>query len=207
MPDRRTTIVLSTLVLGMTLVAGVLLALDPGPVPRLQGATLSSLDNAFSPKTAEDKLFSFETTSHNRPWKAIVIHDSRGVAGAMADLDRAYLQLGHDDAGYHLVVNNGSGKPDGQIETSHRWVNQTPGQYLDGEGADWYHAHAIGICLIGDAEANGFTQTQLQELVWLVRSLQDRFGIPANRVYLDVGGTGQGPSSAFPYTQFQQQLR
>ncbi|MEM1209109.1 MAG: peptidoglycan recognition family protein [Planctomycetota bacterium] len=199
MPDRRTLTVLACLVFGMTSVSALLLALEPGPMAPLSGVSLRSIDEGGS--AAADRLFE---TPESLDWRAIVIHDSGARVGSSQSINRVHDDLGRGGLGYHFVVNNGSDEIDGLIEVGFRWQKQMIGAYLDGEGASWYHKHAIGICLIGDSDRSTPTAAQQRELVWLVRQLQRRYGIPADRVLVQVGS--EGASTLFPETGLRAQL-
>ena len=192
--------VLGALVMGMTLTSGLLLLLEPGPVAPLTGITLQSVDRATEPA---ERLFD---TTQAKPWLAIVIHDSGGLTGSSESLNTLHENAGLGGLGYHFVVNNGSGQSDGLIEVGFRWQRQFNGNYVQGEGADWFNNNAIGICLVGDADRRSFTEAQLRELVWLVQQLQRKFGIPSDAVFVEVGGGENGPSRLFPYAWFRGQL-
>ena len=201
MPDRRTVIVLSSLVVGMTLISGVLLVLEPGPVAPLSGVTLQSIDRSAL-KTPTNRLFD---TGQPRDWRGIVIHDSGAKQGSAKQLSKWHTRLGRDGLGYHFVVNNGSLKPDGLIELGYRWRQQLPGAYLTGDGSERYNRRYIGISLIGAGQREPFTRAQVRELRWLVRKLQQRFDIPKRRVHVDIR-EGQKPAATFPHEWFRQQL-
>lgn len=183
----------------MTLTSALLLVLEPGPVAPPSGVTLLSTDPITQPK---DRLFDIPEA---RDWKAIIIHDSGTLQGSSRTINALDEQLGRGGLGYHFVINNGTGQSDGLIEVGFRWQRQFSGAYLEGEGADWYHRHAIGIDLIGDGDREPFTQAQLRELVWLVQQLQARFHIPRAAVYVEVGAK-QGLARYFPEAWFRQQL-
>ena len=188
--------------LSMTLAAGVLRILEPGAVPPLGGVTLLSIERDASERP-EDKLF--DVANAARPWRAIVVHDSRSLSGSYDAIDKAHRRTGKAGCGYHLVVNNGTGGQDGRIEVGYRWKYQEPGDYLTGPNANWYHEQAIGVCVVGDADRAGFTESQVREMTWLVRNLQERFGIPAEYVFVDVGD-GSGASPGFSETSFRRSL-
>ena len=124
--------------------------------------------------------------------------------------------------GYHFVVGNGQGLPDGFIEVGPRWNRQLPGAHVAsrtaGDGsrlvtlredasAEQLNLHAVGICLIGNGERRPFTDRQIHELAALVRRLQRELGIPAERVFLhsDVAPVAS-PGGCFPTGAFEAQL-
>ena len=200
--DRRKVTVLATLVGSMTLVSAMLLLLEPRPRAPLSGVTLQHIDQRSAIKP-EERLFN---TAQARAWQAIVIHDSGTLQGSSQTINAVHEKLGWGGLGYHFVINNGSLEPDGLIELGFRWQRQFNGAYFEGQGADWFHQNAIGICLIGDGDRERFSETQLRETLWLVQQLQQRFNIPREQIYIQVGTT---PTAAqrFPHAWFRQQLR
>ena len=193
-------VVIGTLVAGMTLASGVLLVLEPGPVAPWSGITLQSINRVSTP---EQRLF--DTAGDEVDWQAIVIHDSGTLAGSSRTLNDQHERLGRGGLGYHFVINNGSRQRDGLIEVGFRWSRQFAGHYLTGERADWFHTNAIGICLVGDVDRQRLSRAQLRELAWLVEQLQQRYDIPRDAVYVDVG-TGDSDQAVFPHDWFQQQI-
>ena len=180
-PDRRTLIVLLSLVAAMTMASGLLLLLEPTvPVEPERGMVLS---NIYKNAPADGRLFETQTPLQLRRWQAIVIHDSGAVVGSAATIDRAHRRLGRGSLGYHFVINGPSGH-DGQIERGQRWRLQTHGAHSVGDRGAWFNEYAIGICLIGDLAQQPLSVAQTEQLVWLVQRLQVRFDIPAQRVYL-----------------------
>lgn len=187
--------------MGMTLTSGLLLVLEPGPVAPTSGVTLQSIDRTMAP---QERLF--ETAQPPHPWKAIVIHDSGSLSGSSRTINEAHEKAGRGGLGYHFVVNNGNGQDDGLIELGFRWQRQFAGSYVEGQNADWFNQHAIGICLIGDADRRRFTESQLRELIWLVQQLQAKFNIPADAVFVEVGSNGDQTKKLFPEAWFRSQL-
>ena len=198
-PDRRTILVLGVLVFGMTLISAVLLALEPGPSAPLPGVTLQQIERVAS----EDRLFDIPTPLD---WRAIVIHDSGSSTGSADAINQTHHKQGKGGLGYHFVINNGSGELDGLVEVGYRWQRQRLGDYLQGQGADWFHKHAIGICIVGDGDNGTFTESQIRELVWLTQELQRRFNIPKQAIYTQIGSIDPPDPSAFPTVAFQSQL-
>lgn len=201
-PDRRTLIVLGCLIAGMTLSSGVLLLLEPGPVAPFSGVTLQSIDRASEP---DRRLFE---TAPDRPWEAIVIHDTGSMTGSAASLNALHKQMGRGGLGYHFVINNGSADTDdGMIELGFRWEHQLPGNYLEGEDASvaWFHENAIGVSVVGDLSRRQLSEPQLRELIWLVKQLQRAYEIPRDRVFVQVGSMDE-PAEHFPLAWFRQQL-
>ena len=184
----------------MAATAGLLRLLEPGAVPPIAGVTLLSIERTPTERP-EDKLFG--TAEPTRDWRAIVIHDSRTTHGSYDSIDKAHRKTGKEGCGYHVVVNNGTGDEDGRIELGYRWKYQQPGDYLVGPNSGWYHQNAIGICVVGDADKQPFTDAQLRELTWLTRQLQQRYSIPAEYVFIDMGTDDQQSARHFSAARFR----
>ena len=191
---------LGALVAGMTLTSILLLVLTPGPTVPISGVRLQAVEQETD---RAGKLFD---TARPWPWQAIVIHDSGSAVGSSLTIHQAHENLGRGGLGYHFVINNGSLAEDGQIDVGFRWQRQYPGFYVEGKGSDWYNRNAIGICLIGDADHQAFTDAQYRQLVWLVKQLQQHYGIPRQAVHVCLGSDPSQPEANFSYTLFSQQI-
>jgi hypothetical protein len=202
-PDRRTLLVLAALIAAMTLAGGVLLVLEPRPATPSGTVLLSSVETSVAPEKA---LFDTGPTINPNRWSYIVIHQSGFPEGSAATLAKAHEKAGLTGLAYHFVIGNGYGMPDGQIEASFRWSRQLIGAYASGRGADLLNKQGIGICLIGDGNKSAPTDAQLRELVWMVRRLQQQFGIPADRVLVQGPRTTDPSGRMFPNAAFRQQL-
>ena len=210
-PDSRSLIVLASLVAAMTVVSLVLLLLDPGPVAPPIVVALRAVDRGQTPgANPEDILFDNAPATGGLRWNAIVIHDTGTTGGSLRTINKLHEKMGLGGIAYHFVIDNGRGEDDGLIEASFRWTQQIVGAFSTGYTADWLdERHAIGICLVGDGSNGGFTDAQMQRLVWLVTRLQQRFGIPRDQVIVNVATdpSGQpGPGRLFPLATFRQQL-
>lgn len=193
-------VVLGALVAAMTVTSGLLMLLEPGPSTPRPGVALQSIDRGNRDAKPQDKLF--DTQAQEGRWTSIVIHDSRTPQGSAQTMHHVHQQLGRGGLGYHFVIDNGPGSDDGKIEVGFRWSSQAPGAFFDVRTANW--PDAIGICLIGDGEAGRFTDAQLNQLIWLVRNLQQRYGISKSSIYAQIGA--RTATSGFPDAWFRQQL-
>jgi hypothetical protein len=202
--DQRTILVLFALVFGMSATYGVLRFLEPGQVPPLSGLTLMSVERTPTDRP-EDKLFDTEA---ELGWQVIVIHDSQQPVGSYDTIDRAHRRTGKNGCGYHFVVGNGTDTQDGRIEVGYRWKYQQVGDFFVGPEAEAFNRRfrTIGICVVGDLDAAPMTPAQQRELVWLVRQLSERYGIAADRVFVDAGSDGDGSATHFPYATFRDQI-
>ena len=203
-PEKRTIRVLMALVVGMTLISSLLRALEPKPGHRGAGMVLSALD-----PSARQRLFD---TAEPQDWQYIIIHDSRGQVGGEDELNAAWDDwyrsqgLPRNGAGYHFVINDDQGSEDGGIQRARRWENQLVGGFIDAEDANFWNRVSIGVCVMGDATEQPYSKSQMDSLVWLIKQLQEQYGIPRERVIVQVGDSGSVASAFFPEGQFRRQL-
>ncbi|MGV3723807.1 MAG: peptidoglycan recognition family protein [Actinomycetota bacterium] len=82
----------------------------------------------------------------------LVIHHSAGPSGNVNSFRAEHLERGFSDIGYHNVIGNGHGLPDGHIAA---------GRPADQEGAGVYgnNTGKLHVCLVGNFEKpdKGFT--------------------------------------------------
>lgn len=153
-------------------------------------------------------------------WKGIVIHASATAGG---DPDLLHRQAG--GSLYHFIIGNGQGMEDGAVHVCPAWDRQRGCEHVqpaaqggrmgalrDGVARVAAATHAnstsISICLVGNGERRSFTDRQMQELVTLVRALQDRLGIPGRNVLVqsEIDGSSN-PGQYFRQAEFESQLR
>ncbi|MGB2821450.1 MAG: peptidoglycan recognition family protein [Phycisphaerae bacterium] len=113
-----------------------------------------------------------------RPWRYIVIHHSATDRGSAAMFDKSHRARGWDELGYHFVIDNGDGGPDGQSEVGHRWRIQKWGAHCGGTPNNEYNNYGIGICLVGDFTRQSPSRRQLASLASLVTYLARQYDIP-----------------------------
>lgn len=115
-----------------------------------------------------------------RTIKQIIIHCSATPEGreySVETIRRWHLQRNFTDIGYHYVIHL-----DGRIETG-RPVEQA-GAHCSG-----HNACSIGICYIGGCSKSGMhpkdtrTDAQKEALLQLVRTLMQRYNLPADAVH------------------------
>ncbi len=187
----------------MTVTAALLIVAQPGEIAPISGISLSSLD-----RSAQQQLSLFDTAEPTLPWRNIIIHDSGTLAGDWQAINTLHEQHQLGGLGYHFVIGNGRGAIDGEVHAGFRWVHQRPGAFvaLDENNqpvAKWLKSDVLTIYMIGDFDRQAPTEAQLRNLVALIRALQQRFQIPADRVH-SVSGNGRG--LLFPEAHFRQQL-
>lgn len=120
---------------------------------------------------------------HVRNWKYIVIHHSATGAGSAAEFDTFHREKRgwENGLGYHFVIGNGSGSPDGEIEIGNRWIDQINGAHA---GVEEYNHYGIGICLVGNFNQSRPTAAQMSALSTLVEYLQNRCHISSENVIM-----------------------
>lgn len=118
-----------------------------------------------------------------RQWRYIVIHHSASEKGSAASIDQYHREVKHwDGLGYHFVIDNGNGGPDGRVEVGPRWRDQKWGAHTGGTPDNEYNNYGIGICLIGDFTGHSPSQAQLAALTNLVSYLCKKYDIPPEHV-------------------------
>ena len=151
-------------------------------------------------------------SSVEKKWTAIVIHHSGTKNGDTAIFDKWHRENNHwNGVGYDFVIGNGSNSGDGLVEVTYRWQKQVTGAHVGGTPNNWANKDGIGICLVGDFNKTQPTNSQMQSLVKLVRFLQNRYGIPKNKIYGHKTTPGAGtvtdcPGRNFPMTWLKSQV-
>lgn len=194
-PDRRTIIVLTSLVGAMTIASGLLLMLEPKGTTALKGISLSSVGDVG--RRSHDILLASVGDQRAGPWSAIVVHHTR-LPGSGAPVLAG-------TGNYHFAI-YASGSSSARVDVGDRWRRQLPGAYWAGPEKQWVNHHAIGVCVVSSGQ-DGPSEDQLQQLVGLVQRLQGEFQIPADRVVLQPGlGHVSSKGRWFPTAWFRQQL-
>ncbi len=202
---RREVVWLSVLC-ATTAVGGLMLLLEDRPAPAPNPMAL--VEVAPKPQAAGlDRIFETKAQVESGRWRGVVVHHSGTALGSPESITRQHNARGLKGLGYHFVISNGQGAPDGQIFVGYRWQDQLPGAHVTGSMAEQFNRQTIGICLIGDGERREFTGAQIARLSELVGALQQRLAIDDQFVYLhrDVAPTAS-PGRLFPESNFRQRL-
>jgi len=117
-----------------------------------------------------------------RQWRYIVVHHSATDDGNAETFDAYHRRRGWEGLGYHFVIDNGRGGPDGRIEVGPRWRAQKCGAHTGGTPGNEYNEYGIGICLVGDFTKTGPSSAQLSSLRRLVSYLASEYHIPPERI-------------------------
>lgn len=118
----------------------------------------------------------------DRDWQVIVIHHSASDVGDAHVFDAAHRARGWDELGYHFVIGNGTGTPDGYVEVGSRWKKQKHGAHCK-TPSNYYNEYGIGICLVGNFDESSPSPAQLATLRRLLTFLSLRYHISADRLY------------------------
>lgn len=202
----RTRVVWGSLVGAMTVVGGLLFAVDGTPSRPMQGVSLPAL-LAPGGSPSMDPVFDTRVPVTKDRWLAIVVHSSGSPGGTAAQLEARAKASGLKELGYHFVIGNGMGMADGELFIGRRWRDQVPGAHVAGDSGEWFNHHAIAICLVGDGDRHQPTKAQMERVVELTASLARRLGIPRERVYLhsELADT-TSPGRLFPASSFRDAL-
>jgi N-acetyl-anhydromuramyl-L-alanine amidase AmpD len=131
-------------------------------------------------------------TTGYRLWRYIVIHHSATARGNAASFDQSHRARGWDELGYHFVIDNGDGGPDGRVEVGSRWTKQKWGAHTGGTPNNEYNNHGIGICLVGEFSDELPSRAQIAALERLVRTLAAKYKIDPDNII----GHRDGPNAA-----------
>lgn len=156
-------------------------------------------ENHMRKSVVNESFWKPHTKSRN--WKYVVIHHTATESGSLDQIHRAHLQRKDSQGrpwrgiGYHFVIGNGQGMKDGQVEPTFRWQGQIDGAHA---GQEIFNKFGIGVCLIGNFEANKPSQAQLDSLKKLLAYLDRTYAIHADHVL----GHGQIKSTQCPGQKF-----
>jgi N-acetyl-anhydromuramyl-L-alanine amidase AmpD len=185
---------------------------EPGAIPPpLQiSASMPSAGEASSEEVDLPVVWADESWKPDQPsrdWKYLVIHHTATATGSVESIHRSHLARKDADGnpwrgiGYHFVIGNGEGMPDGAVEPTFRWFDQLEGAHA---GDVTYNHEGVGICLVGNFEQHPPTPAQLTALTTLTQSLTAAFEIPV----ANIKRHGELKSTACPGRLFpMQQLR
>jgi N-acetylmuramoyl-L-alanine amidase len=167
----------------VTLVALVMLG-AVGCAPSVEGSRIDLPMHQLPPGVGSDARWVGSIDTNNpwyvrplRRWKHIVIHHSATSVGNAGVFDRAHRARGWDELGYHFVITNGQGGPDGAVAIGSRWRSQKHGAHCGNTPANEYNEVGIGICLVGDFTDHLPTEAQTESLKKLVGFLIRTYAI------------------------------
>lgn len=141
-------------------------------------------------------------------WTYIVIHHTATDVGNAFSIDEIHHKRGFwNGLGYHFLIDNGTdSKMDGQIEVGPRWIKQMDGAHAN---ADGMNQRGIGISIVGNYSEQRLSSKQMDALVFLTKTLQNYYKIPARNVirHSDVPGKHtECPGLLFPWSDFRRRI-
>jgi len=150
-------------------------------------ATDAGIQNLKEIKHSSDNSLTFSQNVHvhERPWEFLVLHHSATTSGSVESIHSDHRSRKDSNGkswlgiGYHFVIGNGHGMPDGEISATFRWTRQLHGAH---SGSLRHNDRGIGICLIGNFEESKPTAAQRESVTRLIQSLADRYNIPRKRI-------------------------
>lgn len=162
MLESRTVRTLASLFVSMIVGALALMWMETAPidVPRTPLAAVGAEDGWY-----ERMILRTEVGLQPVKWRNIVV---RSAGDADGDIAHAC----------HFVVADG-----GQVLTNDLWKRQADGYHTFAPGHDW-NADSIGVCFVGGSNRASVRAERFDDLIGLVRLLQQRFKVPPERVYL-----------------------
>ncbi len=141
-------------------------------------------------------------------WEYIIIHHSATESGSVESIHEEHLQRRDAEGnhwlgiGYHFVIGNGHGMPDGTVESTFRWKEQVHGAH---SGSAVFNSRGIGICVIGSFEDAPPSKAQLDSLKTLVKVLSIRHRIiPEKFMGHAAVKTTACPGKHFPLNEVRQ---
>ena len=140
------------------------------------GLTLFTVYVFCAETTAAEVVEPAERRNSDFDW--IVLHHSATHGGSAEAIERTHKKrLG--GIAYHFIIGNGSGSPDGKVETTYRWRDQIPGPHTKNQEMN---LHSVAICLVGNFQIALPTRKQVGSLLDLLERISNECNIPARRI-------------------------
>jgi hypothetical protein len=181
-------------------------------VPETESVLAESMPTTVSaqfpaPRPAdEERLLALPPSdAAGRRWRYLVLHHSGAPVGSLDSIDVEHRQRRDDQGrpwlgiGYHFVIGNGRGMPDGDVQATFRWRQQLAGAHA---GRREYNEAGVGICLIGDFREQPPSAAQLSACARLVSGLCREYALGAESVirHSDIKPT-ECPGRQFPFEE------
>lgn len=209
---------LTTLAIGLLAAAWLAgcvqsMPLPPAPTPGPSGATATpqtSRSLSHIPPTLSipaGGVNPWKPSAPERAWKFIVLHHTAADKGDVESIHQTHLARKDGNGkpwlgiGYHFVIGNGQGMPNGEIEPTFRWRQQLQGAHA-GASDPKYNQNGIGIVLIGNFEKSPPTRPQVVAVRKLVRYLTKTYHLPSQNIigHRDIRAT-ECPGKLFPMSE------
>jgi hypothetical protein len=158
------------------------------PVNRFTPHRIPDVSTVTPPASApKPPVNPWATTVAARDWQYVVVHHTATNSGSVDSIHESHLKNKDRNGnpwlgiGYHFVIGNGNGMPDGEIEPTFRWRQQLHGAHA-GSIDPVYNQKGIGVCLVGDFDNYPPTAAQRAAVKRLVTTLRDAYAISSDRV-------------------------
>ncbi len=174
----------------------------------ISGATVRGLSGGRTKTKPTDSKRSWMAEVEETEWQYIVLHHSATESGSVESIHEEHLNRRDAEGnpwlgiGYHFLIGNGLGMPDGTVQATFRWQEQIHGAH---SGNEVFNARGIGICLIGNFEDTHPSKAQINSLKSLVKVLAARHRITPERLmgHASVKATAC-PGKHFPLNEIRQ---
>ncbi len=171
----------------------------------ISGAAVRGLSGG---RTKTDSKLSWMAEVEETEWHYILIHHSATESGSVESIHEQHLNRRDAEGnpwlgiGYHFVIGNGHGMPDGTVQATFRWKEQIHGAH---SGSELFNARGIGICLIGNFEDTRPTKAQIHSIKSLAKVLAARHRITPEKLmgHASVKATAC-PGKHFPLNEIRQ---
>lgn len=174
----------------------------------ISGAVARGLFEGRGQSASSEQTPSWMAEVQETDWQYIVIHHSATQSGSVESIHQQHLKR-RDAAGspwlgigYHFLIGNGQGMPDGAVQATFRWKNQLHGAH---SGDELFNNRGIGICVVGNFENSAPSRAQLASLKSLVKVLAIRHRItPENLMGHGSIRATACPGKHFPLNEIRQ---
>ena len=174
----------------------------------ISGSAIRGLSGGLTKTKPTNSKLSWMAEVEETDWQYIVIHHTATESGSVESIHEEHLNRRDAEGnpwlgiGYHFVIGNGQGMPDGTVRATFRWKEQIHGAH---SGSEMFNARGIGICLIGNLEESPPSMAQIESLKSLVKVLAARHRItPENLMgHASVKATAC-PGKHFPLNEIRQ---
>ena len=175
----RATKILISLVVSMTVGAGVLMALDNKSI---SGGAFSLA--SYSALGSIKQAIAVRSVSFARQWERIEVFYSKTSGGNLEQISSLNGLVSPEDLNFHFLVCNRLGGIDGQILTTEKWYRQWSALP---DGSWGGTERTIRICVIASAAGNPPTGSQLTRTTELIETLVRRFHISRENISYPAG--------------------
>jgi hypothetical protein len=174
----------------------------------ISGSTARGLAADRREATLLDRKQSWMADVDEVDWQYIVVHHSATDSGSIESIHKEHLERRDGEGnpwlgiGYHFLIGNGRGMPDGAVRATFRWKEQIHGAH---SGDAVFNTRGIGICVIGNFENGPPSMAQLESLKSLVKILAVRHRItPENFMGHGSVKATACPGKHFPLNEIRQ---